>query len=124
MLTLGNLALCLLLATVAAWLWHGHGIRERALAAVRRHCRQLDVELLDGNVAFRGLRILRDSQGRRRLGRLYGFEFTVTGEQRHQGSILMFGARPGPIEMQAHPFQARPEEGRVIQMDDWRRPRD
>ena len=124
MLTLGNLAVFLLLATIGAWLWHGHGIRERALAAVRQHCRKMDVELLDGNVAFRRLRVLRDGRGRRRLGRLYGFEFTVTGEQRHQGSIVMFGARPGPIEIQAHPFEARADQGRVIQMDDRRRPRD
>ncbi|WP_217475706.1 DUF3301 domain-containing protein [Stutzerimonas stutzeri] len=121
MLTLGNLFIFLLLMTAVAWLWNGHGIRERALAAVRRHCQKMDVELLDGNVAFRRLGLRRDARGQRRLARVYGFEFTVTGEQRHQGSIVMFGARPGPIEMDAHPFQAPVESGRVIQLDDWRR---
>lgn len=121
MVTLGNLFIFLLLLTGAAWLWHAHGIRERALAAVRRHCKTMDVELLDGNVAFRRLGVIRDARGQRRFARVYGFEFTVTGEQRHQGSIVMFGARPGPIEMEAHPFHAPPDSGRVIQLDDWRR---
>lgn len=122
MLTLGNLFVFLLLMSSVAWLWHAHGIRERALSAVRRHCKKMDVELLDGNVAFRRLRLVRDARGQRRLARIYGFEFTVTGEQRHQGSIVMFGTRQGPIEMDAHPFHERPESsGRVIQMDDWRR---
>jgi len=121
MVTLGNLCFFLLLMTAAAWLWHSHGIRERALAAVRRHCEKMDVDLLDGNVAFRRLGFVRDARGQRRFARVYGFEFTVTGEQRHQGSIVMFGPRPGPIEMEAHPFKAPPDSGRVIQMDDWRR---
>jgi hypothetical protein len=121
MVTLGNLFVFLLLATAAAWLWHSHGIRERALIAVRQHCKKMDVELLDGNVAFRRLALIRDARRQRRFARVYGFEFTVTGDQRHQGSIVMFGARPGPIELEAHPFHARPDAGQVIQMDDWRR---
>jgi len=121
MLTLGNLFIFLLMVGVAAWFWHSHGIRERALAAVRRHCAKMDVELLDGNVAFRRLGLIRDARGQRRFARIYGFEFTVTGEQRHQGTVVMFGARPAPIEMDAHPFHAPPDAGRVIQMDDWRR---
>ncbi|MBK3873867.1 DUF3301 domain-containing protein [Stutzerimonas sp. R40042] len=124
MLTLSNLFLFMLLAAAAAWLWHSHGIRERALQAVRRHCQKLDVELLDGNVAFRKLTLLPDARGQRRLARIYGFEFTVTGEQRHPGTIVMFGAQVGRIELAAHPFQPADEPGRVIQLDDWRRPRD
>jgi len=123
-LTLGNLFVFLLLAGVAAWFWHAHGIRERALLAVQQHCKKMDIELLDGNVAFRRMALVRDARGHRRLARVYGFEFTVTGEQRHQGSIRMFGTRAGAIETDAHPFptRAEPEQGRVIQMDDWRRP--
>jgi len=124
MLTLGNLFLFMLLASAGAWLWHAHGIREQALAAVRRHCQQQDVELLDGNVAFRRLRLLRDARGRRRLARVYGFEFTVTGEQRHPGTVVMFGNRVGRIELAAHPFQPGEQPGRVVQLDSWRRHRD
>lgn len=121
MLTLGNFTLFLLFVAAAAWLWHSHGIRERALAAVQRYCKKMDIDLLDGNVAFRRMCWVRDTRGQRRFARVYGFEFTVTGEQRHQGSICMFGMHAGPIETDAHPFPAQAaEQGRVIQMDDWR----
>ena len=121
MLTLGNFTLFLLFVAAAAWLWHSHGIRERALAAVQRYCKKMDIDLLDGNVAFRRMCWVRDARGQRRFARVYGFEFTVTGEQRHQGSICMFGMHAGPIETDAHPFPAQAaEQGRVTQMDDWR----
>src|SRR5690606_20187800 len=80
MFTLGDLTILMLLAAAGAWLWHAHGLRERALALVKQHCAKMDVELLDGNVHLRGLRLLRDARGRLRLARIYGFEFTVTGE--------------------------------------------
>ena len=123
MLTLGNLTLFLLFLTAAAWLWHSHGVRERALLAVKSYCKKMDIELLDGNGAFRRMGLVRDARGHRRFAREYGFEFTVTGEQRHQGRIHMFGMRAGPIQTDAHPVPARAEaeQGRVIQMDDWRR---
>lgn len=133
MLTLGNLTLFLLLCAGLAWLWHGHGLRERALAAVIRHCEREGVELLDGNVAFGRYRFARDARGRRRFARVYGFEFTVTGEQRHQGSITLFGAQVGRIELAPHPCTERPAEalsqddarrGEVVRLEDWRRSRD
>lgn len=53
MLTLGNIFVLMLLATGGAWLWHNHGLRERALERVKQHCAKLQIELLDGNVALR-----------------------------------------------------------------------
>ncbi len=124
MLSLADLFILLLFASAGAWLWRGHGIRERALALVRRHCEKIDVILLDDNVALRRLRLMRDAQGRRRLARVYGFEFTVTGEQRHVGSISMFGQHLGQIELDAHPFsaatEAAPTPANVVQLNDWR----
>ncbi len=124
MLSLADLFILLLFASAGAWLWRGHGIRERALALVRRHCEKIDVILLDDNVALRRLRLMRDAQGRRRLARVYGFEFTVTGEQRHVGSISMFGQHLGQIELDAHPFSAEtkdaPTPANVVQINDWR----
>ncbi|MEK1905015.1 MAG: DUF3301 domain-containing protein [Pseudomonas sp.] len=134
MLSLADLSLLLLFILAVAWLWRGHGIRERALEVVKRHCAKLDIELLDGNVALRRLGVLRDARGQRRLARIYGFEFTVTGEQRLSGSISMFGQQPGPIELDAYPI-ATPDEppvatqvqqpaGKVIQLQDWKRRHD
>jgi len=124
MLTLGNLFVFMVLAAAGAWLWHAHGLRERALMLVKQHCAKVDVELLDGNVALRRIALLPDGRGRKRLARVYGFEFTVTGEQRHVGSITLFGQHLGRIELAPHPFREPPVEhpaAQVIELDRWRR---
>lgn len=123
MLTLGNLFVLMVLASGAAWLWHSHGLRERALARVKQHCAKLDVELLDGNVALRRLTFARDANGKKRLARVYNFEFTVTGEQRHPGTITMFGAHTAQIELAPYPFEIKtppPTSANVIEMSQWR----
>jgi hypothetical protein len=121
MLTLGNIFVLMLLATAGAWMWHAHGLRERALTLVKQHCVKADIELLDGNVALRKLTLLTDARGHRRLARVYGFEFTVTGEQRHAGSIVMFGQHLGRIELAAHPCKTpMAESPQVIELEQWR----
>lgn len=121
MIDLFDVFLLMLFAASCAWLWHAHGLRERALTLVQQHCAKADVELLDGNVALRKLALLPDARGRKRLARVYGFEFTVTGEQRHAGSIVMFGQQVGRIELAAHPFrQPAAENAQVIEMEQWR----
>ncbi|WP_409277736.1 DUF3301 domain-containing protein [Pseudomonas defluvii] len=122
MLTLENLSVLMLLATVGAWLWHNHGLREKALERVKQHCAKLDLELLDGNVALKRIAFIRDANGRKRLARVYNFEFTVTGEQRHPGTITQFGAHAMQIELAPYPFEIKPVQHRdnVIEMKQWR----
>jgi len=122
MLTLGNMFVLMLLATGAGWLWHSHGLRERALERVKQHCARLELELLDGNVALRRLTFARDAQGRKRLARVYNFEFTVTGEHRHPGTITMFGAHSAQIELAPYPFEIKtpPPSAQIIQLSEWR----
>jgi len=135
MLNLNTVLLFLLFAAIAAWLWHAHGLRERALELVKQHCTRNGLLLLDGNVALRRIRLLTDGLGRKRLARIYQFEFTVTGEQRHLGRITLFGRHLGGIELAPHPFTERPEhltrtilhspapqtiDGQVIYLNDWR----
>ncbi|MFL7964414.1 Protein of unknown function [Pseudomonas sp. NFACC15-1] len=132
MLTLGNIFVLMLLATGGAWLWHNHGLRERALARVMQHCANLKIELLDGNVALKKIGFVRDANGRRRLARVYNFEFTVTGESRHSGTITQFGAHSAHIELAPYPMpfeetppapiepvQSRPR-AEVIELSQWR----
>jgi hypothetical protein len=132
MLTLGNIFVLMLLATGGAWLWHNHGLRERALARVMQHCANLKIELLDGNVALRKIGFVKDASGRRRLARVYNFEFTVTGETRHSGTITQFGAHSAHIELAPYPMpfeetppapiesvQTRPR-AEVIELSQWR----
>ncbi|PWY36853.1 DUF3301 domain-containing protein [Pseudomonas sp. RW409] len=129
MLTLGNIFVLMLLATGAAWLWHNHGLRERALERVKQHCARLDIELLDGNVALKRIGFVRDASGRRRLARIYNFEFTVTGETRHAGTITQFGAHSAQIELAPYPIAtpAPPSvptrSAEVIELSQWREER-
>jgi hypothetical protein len=129
MLTLGNIFVLMLFATAGAWLWHNHGLRERALERVKQHCGKLGIELLDGNVALKKIGFIKDASGRRRLARVYNFEFTVTGETRHSGTITQFGVHSAQIELAPYPAPfddtppvvdvARPS-AEVIQLSDWR----
>ena len=127
MLTLGNMFVLMLLATGAAWLWHNHGLRERALERVKQHCKKLDIDLLDENVALKKIGLVPDANGRKRLARVYDFEFTVTGEQRHTGTITQFGAHSAKIELPPYPFKTDPEaeprevnSAQVIELSQWR----
>lgn len=129
MLTLGNIFVLMLLATGAAWLWHNHGLRERALERVKQHCAKLQIELLDGNVALKKIGFIKDASGRRRLARVYNFEFTVTGETRHNGTITQFGAHSAQIELAPYPMplddtapvvEVVKPRGEVIEMSQWR----
>jgi hypothetical protein len=65
--------------------------------------RQVDIELLDGNVALKRIGLIKDASGRRRLARVYNFEFTVTGEtrQRHHHPVRRHSAQ---IELAPYPF--------------------
>ncbi|MCX2890454.1 MULTISPECIES: DUF3301 domain-containing protein [Pseudomonas] len=122
MLTLENLFVLMLVATAGAWLWHNHGLREKALERVKQHCAKLDLELLDDAVALKRIAFVRDANGRKRLARIYAFEFTVTGEQRHPGTVTQFGAHSVHIELAPYPFEIKtpPRTGNVIEMQQWR----
>ncbi|MBD1550278.1 DUF3301 domain-containing protein [Pseudomonas typographi] len=121
MLTLENLLVLMLFIGFAAWLWHNHGLREKALARVKAHCAQLDLELLDENVAFKRFALVRDAKGIRRFARLYTFEFTVTGEQRHPGTLTQFGAHSAQIELAPYPFEIKPQpSAEIIELSQWR----
>lgn len=138
-MSLASITLLMCVCAIGAWLWHSHGVRERALRVVKQHCARHELQLLDDTVALQGFRWLPDAAGRRRLARVYHFEFTVTGERRHQGSIRMFGIYPGGIQLDPYPCPRdvpeqgtvheqsaeppRPSPGQVIHLDQWKRDR-
>jgi hypothetical protein len=56
---------------------------------------------------------------------VYNFEFTVTGDQRHTGTITQFGAHSVKIELPPYPFQTEAEpsvipSAQVIELSQWR----
>lgn len=84
----------LLLLVATAWLWFDSlSAREAAVAAARAACGSEDLLLLDDTVAIARLRFARDGDGVLRIQRIYGFEYSDTGNDRHSGSVVMLGSR-------------------------------
>lgn len=84
----------LLLLAAIAWLWFDSlTAREAAVAAARSACRAEDLLLLDDTVAIARLRLARDGDGVLRIQRMYGFEYSDTGNDRHSGNVVMRGSR-------------------------------
>ena len=86
--------LALLLFAGGGWLWYDSlNAREKAIAAAKSACASEDLLLLDDTVAITRLGVGRDDDGVVRLRRVYGFEYSDTGNNRHAGSIVMLGSR-------------------------------
>jgi len=62
------------------------------------------VMLLDDAVYLRGLWFKRDDNGSLRVWRRFMFDFTVTGEERYLGRIIMLGPRIVHSELDPHRF--------------------
>lgn len=85
-------ALVILAAGIAVWFIHDSlRAREQVLTHCRRICTELRLQLLDETVSVSGLRPARDSHGRWHLQRVYRFEFSVHGADRHPGMAVMLG---------------------------------
>ena len=93
--------MALLFAAMYYW-WCAYGMKELALAATRRYCKQVDVVLLDDSVVLRAFWVKRDASGRLRMWRRFNFEFTSTGEDRYQGRVVLLGERVEVIQLEPH----------------------
>lgn len=84
--------LVLLALALAAWYWlDTQRAAEVATAAARAACASDGVQFLDDTVAGTRTRLVRDDHGRLRVGRVYRFEFSDTGNDRHAGSVILLG---------------------------------
>lgn len=76
------------------WFWHASmSAREHANGAAREACQRLRLVMLDGTVAIARLWIRRDADGRLRIERTYGFDYTDDGHRRLRGFVVTLGAR-------------------------------
>ncbi|MGK0500286.1 MAG: hypothetical protein ACJAYG_001935 [Oceanicoccus sp.] len=91
----------LLISFLMLW-WNAQGAKQLALQAVRNHCKQVDVQLLDEVVALRGFWFKRNKRGSVVLWRRYEFEFTSTGNERYQGRIVLLGRMVEEIQLQPY----------------------
>ena len=77
-----------------AWLWlDSLKARDAGIAAARAACQSEDLQLLDDTVAISSLRLARNDDGRLLLRRVYDFEYSDTGDNRRNGSVVMLGHR-------------------------------
>jgi hypothetical protein len=76
--------------------------RERAVALGRQACERGQVLFLDDTVQCVRTRFGRDEDGRMALRRHYLFEFSETGNNRRQGSIVMLGTRLEALDMEPY----------------------
>lgn len=95
----------LFLFGIAIYYWfNALKIKEIAFVAAQRHCAEMQVQMLDQNVHLRRLWFKRDERGQFRFWRAFYFEFTVTGEDRYAGRVLMLGKYLGSVQLEPHRF--------------------
>ncbi len=82
--------------------WRGQRVKEIALRATRRHCDELDLQLLDESIGLRAIWLRRDAGGRLRWWRSYTFEFTSSGDDRYRGRVVTLGDRVESIQVAPH----------------------
>jgi hypothetical protein len=97
-------ALVLLAAGTVFWV-DALRAREAALRAGRAACERYGLLLLDDTVAVTRMRFARNAEGRLRLARTFGFEFSDTGNNRRHGTISLMGGEAEDIAFE--PYEAR-----------------
>lgn len=84
------------------WFWHASmSAREQANSAAREACERLRLVMLDGTVSISRLWIRRDTDGRLRFERTYGFEYTDDGHRRLKGFVVTLGSRVTSVGLAA-----------------------
>ena len=84
--------LFLLLTAFGVWFWlDSLKAREIGVLAARNACHGEGLQFLDESVVGNSLRLARDDAGRLKLRRVYGFEYSDTGNDRRSGSVTMLG---------------------------------
>src|SRR5687767_3768860 len=77
-----------------AWFWlESLKVREAAMTAARAACEAEGLLLLDDTVAIASLKPVRDVDGHLKLQRAYDFEYSDTGNNRQQGSVVLLGRK-------------------------------
>jgi len=103
-------ALALLVAGTAFWI-DSLRAREAALVAGRAACERYSLLLLDDTVAVSNMRFVRNAEGRLRIARTYGFEFSDTGDNRRHGAIALVGGEAADITFEPYETLAGDEPG-------------
>ncbi|MPZ45421.1 MAG: DUF3301 domain-containing protein [Betaproteobacteria bacterium] len=90
------------LAALVWLVWDSLRAREAAVAASLSACSAQQWQFLDDTVAIESVRPARDRHGTLRLRRIYGFEYSDTGNSRRKGTVVMLGAEVVLVHIGAH----------------------
>ncbi|MBS4098019.1 MAG: DUF3301 domain-containing protein [Sulfuricella sp.] len=100
-----------LVCAAAGWFWVDTlRAREIARDAGKRACLRAGVQFLDDTVAGTGVTLSRDGEGRRAIRRTYRFEFSDTGDNRLEGSLVLLGGRVEYLFMEPYRMTAAPNQ--------------
>ena len=102
MINLSDIAIAMVFVPFCLLWWNAQGVKQAALAATRRYCKKMEVQLLDDVVSLRGFWFKRNKRGALQLWRSYNFEFTATGDERYGGQIVLIGRQIESIELAPH----------------------
>jgi len=90
----------LLVLLAGGWFfWDSLKAREGANAAMRFACKTEGLLFLDDTVALESVWPVRNDEGRVRLRRVYGFEYSDTGHDRRKGRMTMVGHRVSALHI-------------------------
>jgi len=82
--------------------------KENAMAYAEKACRDVNVQLLDQTVSLTTLKLARNKQGRLAFQRIYRFDFSIHGNERREGRVMLKGHRIEQIQLDY-------DEGTVIE---------
>lgn len=90
MLSINELAMLLPLLALGAWWWRGRGQHAIAIRGARDYCRERGLQLLDDSLVFRHYRLERPPGRKRRLYRVYEFDYSRGGQDRENGLLFLW----------------------------------
>ena len=97
----------ILLLLGSGWLWlENQGVRDSAIAIAKDFCAKENVQFLDEAMAAVSYRLRRDARGHLAIARTYRFEFSDTGDNRLQGTIIMLGKHLETLHLQPYRLAA------------------
>lgn len=88
-----HIALLIPVLLGAMYWWRSVNQKGVAVAAARAYCKERNLQLLDETLVFTRFRSERDARRRRRLCKVYEFDYSPDGETRETGELTLSGYR-------------------------------
>ena len=127
------LAFVIIAADIVGFWQSSLAARERANDAAIEACERLNLQFLDGTVAFARLQLVRGSSGAVALRRTYIFDYTANSIERRQGFVVLTGRRldtvgfargedmpPTTVAERPVPVRELPPAANVLSIEEWR----